>query len=109
MWSPAFAVPLLLIDCDQKENTALDNDTVGTYRQPAAYRLQRECRLRSTSRHTLKENCPPPSGEHYRSLERTDNYSAGEFCARNLSGVKKLRRLFTPKCKKGANFSTAGN
>ncbi|KAF1654734.1 Testis anion transporter 1, partial [Aptenodytes patagonicus] len=26
----------------QKENTALDNDTVGTYRQPAAYRVQRE-------------------------------------------------------------------
>ncbi|XP_019325878.1 PREDICTED: testis anion transporter 1 [Aptenodytes forsteri] len=42
LWSPAFAVPLFLTDCDQKENTALDNDTVGTYRQPAAYRVQRE-------------------------------------------------------------------
>ncbi|NXC75524.1 S26A8 protein, partial [Anhinga anhinga] len=26
----------------QKENTALDNDTVGTYRQPAAYKVQRK-------------------------------------------------------------------
>ncbi|KAM6192042.1 testis anion transporter 1 [Sarcoramphus papa] len=36
-----------------------------------------KCRLRSTSRHTLKENCPPPWVEHYKSLERTDGYSAG--------------------------------
>ncbi|KAM6040747.1 LOW QUALITY PROTEIN: testis anion transporter 1 [Theristicus caerulescens] len=42
LWPPAFAVPLFLTDCDQKENMALDNDTVGTYRQPAAYRVQRE-------------------------------------------------------------------
>ncbi|XP_054660187.1 testis anion transporter 1 isoform X5 [Grus americana] len=42
LWSPAFGVPLFLTDCDQKENTALDNDTVGNYKQPSAYRVQRE-------------------------------------------------------------------
>lgn len=42
LWSPAFAVPLVLTDYDQKANTALDNHTVGTYRPPAAYRVQRE-------------------------------------------------------------------
>ncbi|CAM9836358.1 unnamed protein product [Bubo scandiacus] len=41
-WSPAFAVPLFLTDCSQKENMVLHNDTVGTYRQPAAYKVQRE-------------------------------------------------------------------
>ncbi|KAM6398809.1 LOW QUALITY PROTEIN: testis anion transporter 1 [Rhynochetos jubatus] len=39
--SPAFAIPLVLTDCDQKEDT-IDKDTVGTYRQLAAYRVQRE-------------------------------------------------------------------
>ncbi|KAM9255488.1 LOW QUALITY PROTEIN: testis anion transporter 1 [Cariama cristata] len=33
---------LVLPDCGQKENMALVNDTVGPYRQPAAYRVQRE-------------------------------------------------------------------
>ena len=42
LWSPAFAVPLVLTDCGQKENMALGNNTVGTYGQPAAYRVQRE-------------------------------------------------------------------
>ena len=36
LWSPAFAVPLVLTGCGRKENTAADSDTVGTYR------LQRE-------------------------------------------------------------------
>jgi len=66
-------------------------------------------RLRSIYKHTLKENCPPPWVEHYRSPERTDGYSAGEFCARDLSAVKKLSRLFKPECNKGSSFPTAGN
>lgn len=83
-----------VFDYDQKENTALDNEIllVTTGNEQLAGPKE-GCRPRNTSRHISKENCLPPCMEHYKSLKRTDGYSAGEFCARNVSNVKKLRKL----------------
>ncbi|XP_068275630.1 testis anion transporter 1 [Nyctibius grandis] len=52
-----------------------------------------KCRLRSISRHTLKETYLPPWVEHYKSLERTDSYSAGSFSILNVAVTNVLKTL----------------
>lgn len=44
--------------------------------------------------------------ENHKPLNRIDGYIAGELYATKWTGVKKWRRLFNPKCKRGADFPT---
>lgn len=66
----------------------------------------KKLRQRSSLKHSWKETCLPACMENHKPLNRTDGYIAGELYATNWTGVKKWRRLFNPKCKRGADFPT---